>query len=271
MLGAVSSRNDPLMVDSPPSELRAGPAALECGPQLQAITQTASRAVGAEDAEHHPDQPMDPTGSELLERLPEEAIAGDPPAALVAAWIGWVSGASNEETERWLAAAERADEQLGRALELLGIDGMLVQRAHALLLLGSVRQGRGDLPGARALVEQARELVERLADPGPLSALLEQANRNLGLASRRWVGVGAPLTKREVAVLRLLPISLSAPGIGRELYVSVSAVRSRVQAIFRKLEVTSRAEAVARARHLRVVPGSTPTDQQRCSATHHSP
>jgi DNA-binding NarL/FixJ family response regulator len=238
------------MVDSPPPELRARPAALECGPQPQAITQTASRAVGAEDAEHHPDQPMDPTGSELLERLPEEAIAGDPPAALVAA---------------------DADEQLGRALELLGIDGMLMQRAHALLLLGSVRQGRGDLPGARALVEQARELVERLADPGPLPALLEQANRNLGLASRRWVGVGAPLTKREVAVLRLLPISLSAPEIGRELYVSVSAVRSRVQAIYRKLEVTSRAEAVARARHLRVVPGSTPTDQQRCSAAHHSP
>jgi LuxR family maltose regulon positive regulatory protein len=151
-----------------------------------------------------------------------------------------------------------ADEQLGRALELLGIDGMMVQRAHALLLLASARQGHGDLPGARVLVDQARELVERLADPGSLPALLEQANRSLGLASRRQVAAATPLTERERAVLRLLPTRLSNKEIGRELYVSVSTVRSQVQAIYRKLEVTSRAEAVARARHLRLLPGSTP-------------
>ena len=155
-----------------------------------------------------------------------------------------------------------ADEQLGRALELLGIDSMLVQRAHALLLLGSVRQGHGDLPGARALVEQARELVERLADPGSLPALLEQADRNLGSASRRQIEAATPLTKRERAVLRLLPTRLSNREIGRELYVSVNTVRSQLQAIYRKLEVTSRAEAVAHARHLRLLPGSTPTDRQ---------
>jgi LuxR family maltose regulon positive regulatory protein len=153
-----------------------------------------------------------------------------------------------------------ADEQLGRALELLGIDSMLVLRAHALLLLASVRQRHGDLPSARALVEQARELVERLADPGPLPALLEQANRNLGSASRRQVKVAAPLTDRELAVLRLLPTPLSTREMGRELYVSVNTVRSQVQAIYRKLEVTSRAEAVVHARHLRLLPESTPTD-----------
>jgi LuxR family maltose regulon positive regulatory protein len=154
-----------------------------------------------------------------------------------------------------------ADEQLRRALELLGIDSMLVQRAHALLLLASVRQGHGDLPGARALVDQAHELVERLADPGSLPTQLEQANRSLGLASRRQVAAATPLTERERAVLRLLPTRLSNQEIGRELYVSASTVRSQVQAIYRKLEVTSRAEAVARARHLRLLPGSTPTDR----------
>jgi LuxR family maltose regulon positive regulatory protein len=136
-----------------------------------------------------------------------------------------------------------------------------VQRAHALLLLGSVRQGHGDLPGARSLVEQARELVERLTDPGSLPTLLEQANRNLGLASRRQVEGATPLTKRERAVLWLLPTRRSNQEIGRELYVSVNTVRSQVQAIYRKLEVTSRAEAVAHARHLRLLPGSTPTDR----------
>jgi LuxR family transcriptional regulator, maltose regulon positive regulatory protein len=153
-----------------------------------------------------------------------------------------------------------AEEQLERALELLGIDGMLVQRAHALLLRASVRQGHGDLPGARALVEQARELVERLADPGWLPTALEQANRNLGSASRRRVEAAAPLTNRERAVLRLLPTELSNRQISHELYVSVNTVRSQVRAIYRKLEVTSRGEAVARARHLRLLPGSTPSD-----------
>jgi DNA-binding NarL/FixJ family response regulator len=49
--------------------------------------------------------------------------------------------------------------------------------------------------------------------------------------------------------------------MGRELYVSVNTVRSQVQAIYRKLEVTSRAEAVVHARQLRLLSGSTPTDR----------
>jgi LuxR family transcriptional regulator, maltose regulon positive regulatory protein len=149
-----------------------------------------------------------------------------------------------------------AEELLERTLELLRIDSVLVQRALALLLLSSVRRGRGDLPGARALVERARELIERSADPGVLPALLEQAQRALGSASRQ-IRVAAPLTERELAVLRLLPTRLSAPEIGRELYVSANTVRTHVKAVYRKLGVTARAEAVARARELGLLTGST--------------
>jgi LuxR family maltose regulon positive regulatory protein len=150
-----------------------------------------------------------------------------------------------------------AQEQLGRALELLGIDSMAVQRAHGLLLLALVRHGGGDLPGARALVDQARELIESFADPGALPALLEQSRRRLGSAPRPRVKAAA-LTERELAVLRLLPTRLSTREIGHELYVSVNTVRSQVQAIYRKLKVTSRAEAVTRARQLGLISGSTP-------------
>jgi anti-anti-sigma factor len=76
----------------------------------------------------------------------------------------------------------------------------------------------------------------------------------------RRAEVAPPLTERERAVLRLLPTRLSHREIGHELYVSVNTVRSQVEAIYRKFEVTSRAEAVAHARHLRLLPGSTPTD-----------
>jgi LuxR family maltose regulon positive regulatory protein len=152
-----------------------------------------------------------------------------------------------------------AEEQLGRALGLLEIDSMALHRAHTLLLLASVRRGHGDLPGARALVERARELIERSADPGILSMLLEQSVRALDRAPYRRVE-RAPLTERELAVLRLLPARLSNREIGRELYVSINTVRSHIQAIYRKFEVASREEAVAHARRLGLLAGSTPRE-----------
>jgi LuxR family transcriptional regulator, maltose regulon positive regulatory protein len=156
-------------------------------------------------------------------------------------------------------AFAEAEAQLGRALGVLEIDSMVLHRAHTLLLLGSVRRGHGDLPGARALVERARELIERCTDPGILSMLLEQSVRALDTAPSRRVE-GAPLTERELAVLRLLPARLSNREIGRELYVSINTVRSHIQAIHRKLEVATRDEAVAHARQLGLLPGSTPRD-----------
>jgi LuxR family transcriptional regulator, maltose regulon positive regulatory protein len=121
------------------------------------------------------------------------------------------------------------------------------------LVLASVRHGRGDLPAARALVEQARELVEGFADPGMLPALLEQTEEALGSRPRRRVQVAAPLTERELAVLHLLASRLSNREIGRELYVSVNTIRSHVQATYRKLGVATRAEAIARARELGLI------------------
>ena len=68
--------------------------------------------------------------------------------------------------------------------------------------------------------------------------------------------MAAPLTERELAVLQLLPSRLSTREIGRELSVSVHTVRSQVQAIFRKLQVTSRADAVTQARQLGLLPAA---------------
>jgi LuxR family transcriptional regulator, maltose regulon positive regulatory protein len=147
-----------------------------------------------------------------------------------------------------------AEEQLGRALELFGIESMLLHRAHALFLLGSARRGGGDYPGAHALFEGAHRLVEGATDPGMLPVLLEQTERETRSASRRRVEVAAPLTERELAVLQLLPTQLSTREIAGELYVSVNTVRSQAQAVYRKLGVTTRAEAVAHARQLGLLP-----------------
>jgi LuxR family maltose regulon positive regulatory protein len=147
-----------------------------------------------------------------------------------------------------------AEERLTWALELFGIEAMAVHRAHGLLLVAAVRQAAGDLSGAAARLEQARELVQQLTDPGVLAALVAQAQRAVGTAPRRRVEAATPLTERELTVLRLLPTRLSTREIGRELSVSVNTVRSQVQAIYRKLQVSSRAEAATQARQLGLLP-----------------
>jgi LuxR family transcriptional regulator, maltose regulon positive regulatory protein len=147
-----------------------------------------------------------------------------------------------------------AEVQLGRALELFQVDAMGLHRTLALLVLASVRDGRGDRPGARALADQARELVDQSTEPGMLPALLEQTAQALGSRPPQPVPMAAPLTERELVVLRLLPTRLSAREIARELDVSANTVRSQVQAIYRKLQANSRAEAVTQARQLGLLP-----------------
>jgi LuxR family maltose regulon positive regulatory protein len=147
-----------------------------------------------------------------------------------------------------------AEERLGWALELFGIEAMAVHRAHGLLLVAAVRQAAGDLPGVAALLDQARELVQQLTNPGVLPGLVARARQAIGTASGRRVEAATPLTERELTVLRLLPTRLSTREIARELSVSVNTVRSQVQAIYRKLGVSSRAEAVNHARQLGLLP-----------------
>ncbi|MGC4933511.1 LuxR C-terminal-related transcriptional regulator [Gordonia sp. DT30] len=57
-----------------------------------------------------------------------------------------------------------------------------------------------------------------------------------------------PLTDRELTVLRYLPTMFKAAEIAADLFVSVNTVKTHQQSIYRKLGVTTRREAVDRAR-----------------------
>ena len=54
-------------------------------------------------------------------------------------------------------------------------------------------------------------------------------------------------------MLRVLRSDLSERDIGRELYVSYSTVHSHVRSIYRKLAVSSRAEALERGHELGIL------------------
>lgn len=61
---------------------------------------------------------------------------------------------------------------------------------------------------------------------------------------------GATLTSREVEILRLVVSGYSNRGIAKDLIISEWTVKSHLTKIYRKLDVTSRTKAIARAREL---------------------
>jgi len=56
-------------------------------------------------------------------------------------------------------------------------------------------------------------------------------------------------------VLPLLSTHLSFPEIAAELFVSRNTVKSHVLSVYRKLNASSRSQAVSRARELRLLEG----------------
>jgi LuxR family maltose regulon positive regulatory protein len=124
--------------------------------------------------------------------------------------------------------------------------------AYASLALADVRKQQHETAAARRLLARARALLEPLPDPGDGLERLAHAEKKLRLRERGGAQA-APyweLSERELDVLRLLPSGLSQREIAAELYVSFNTVRTHTRVIFRKLGVSSRDEAVARAREL---------------------
>lgn len=70
------------------------------------------------------------------------------------------------------------------------------------------------------------------------------------LAARPATPAGGALTRQETQVLLLLDQGLSSTQVASELVIAVSTARSYIKNIYRKLDVHSRPEALARAREL---------------------
>ena len=115
--------------------------------------------------------------------------------------------------------------------------------AHVQLFLG-------DVPAARASVAVASRMLAEFPDPGLLPELLANVKRAVGSAEIPLELATAPLTAAELRILRFLPTHLSFAQIADELFVSRNTVKTQAIAVYRKLEVSSRAEAVERARGL---------------------
>jgi LuxR family maltose regulon positive regulatory protein len=98
---------------------------------------------------------------------------------------------------------------------------------------------------------EVADMVERAAWRAPPS-WLERFRRAAGSTGPRPGGTNPidPLTERERDVLRLLPSRLTVREIADELYISANTLKYHLKVIYRKLGVSSRAEASAAARRM---------------------
>jgi LuxR family transcriptional regulator, maltose regulon positive regulatory protein len=117
--------------------------------------------------------------------------------------------------------------------------------ADSLLELTRARQMLGQRAEAIRSFEEADAIVDGMTDPGYLAITRRGLARELFGPSQ---SLGEPLSARERDVLRLLADGLSKREVAGQLFVSYNTVHSHVRAIYRKLGVTSRADAVDRAR-----------------------
>jgi LuxR family transcriptional regulator, maltose regulon positive regulatory protein len=126
---------------------------------------------------------------------------------------------------------------------------------QARIELTRVHLALGDVAGAKALMHEIDELLERR--PG-LGTLVGEAQVLRTLLAAE-LGPGAPgpsaLTAAELRLLPMLSTHLSFPEVADELLLSPNTIRSQTASIYRKLGVTTRSQAVARSRDLGLIDG----------------
>jgi len=211
-------------------------------PTLAAIAQTEASIAAAELE--------DWTKAEALAAAAHSIVSGNRfdehwSSALVHAWSGRLALRRGDR-----AQAESLAECAGRLRPLLTY-ALPVVSLQTLLELGHVLHALGDADGAASVVRQGSEIVARRPALGFLPSRLVELQRELrGADDPSRAEVTAALTAAELRVLPLLATHLTLAEIGERCFVSRNTVKSQAIAIYRKLGVSSRSDAIARAREL---------------------
>lgn len=179
-----------------------------------------------------------------------------------------VEAASAEEA---LAAVER------HPVDLVLLDARMPEH-DGIWALRRVREAHPDLPVLVLSTYDTEEYVDSALEAGASGYVLKEATTvQLGEAistalsnkgvylypavaqrvlarSRRGQGGEEMLSERELEVLSLLADGATNEEIAGSLFLSEKTVKSHLSSIFRKLEVTNRTQAAARAIRDRLVP-----------------
>jgi len=175
-----------------------------------------------------------------------------------------------------LRAAQSDLTALASAAEQFGWEGYFIEllalRALASFSLGDAGHAMRDLDQALGLAEQDRRVLLFVSKGKAMADMLTEAIRQ-GIqrrpfaqklldrfpeeaAPRKEYGhpdLVEPLSEREVEVLTRMAEGLTYHDIAERLFISVNTVRYHVKGLYGKLGVSSRADAIARARDLNLI------------------
>ena len=160
------------------------------------------------------------------------------------------------------AAMHRGDVPAARR-ELVRAQHMRPLLTHALpyfavqarIELARVHLALADLPGARTLMREVDDLLKRRPGLGTLAADAGALRAQLSRERGSSVPGASALTAAELRLLPLLSTHLSFPEIAAELFLSRFTIKSQAMSIYHKLGASSRGQAVARSRELRLLEG----------------
>jgi LuxR family maltose regulon positive regulatory protein len=165
--------------------------------------------------------------------------------------------------ERLLVQVEALG-QMGRALEVLILHalaltdigdtaGALASLTRALMLGQPEGYVRAFLDESAPIAKLLRRAGSHGISPKYVAELLSQFDREVGIVPASQQPLIEPLTERELEVLHLLADGMSNQEIARKLVVALGTAKTHTASLYRKLDVVSRTQAVARARELGIL------------------
>jgi LuxR family maltose regulon positive regulatory protein len=168
--------------------------------------------------------------------------ADSPPAALVFA-VSAAARAHRGQVEEATADRRRAFKLLARLRDFAPW-----YDAETRIVLARAALRLSDPVSARGLLAEASRILRQTPDAVVLGEWIDQLRAQADAAGGSTVGGGWSLTTAELRVLQFLPGHLSFPQIAERLYVSPNTVKTHVRAVYRKLDASSRGQAVESAR-----------------------
>lgn len=144
-----------------------------------------------------------------------------------------------------LVRAMRMRGHLSRAIPWFCVQTQLeLARSHLAL---------ADVEGARTLIRESEDVMQHRPDLGMLRGQAEELRAELASAPGLDHGWASTLTAAELRLLPLLTTHLSFREIAERLFVSRNTVKSQAISVYRKLDASSRSEAIERAVQLGLV------------------
>jgi len=129
---------------------------------------------------------------------------------------------------------------------------MLTISQHEEDLIGAIRAGASGYLLKNTEPESLQKTIKQVV-AGQSVLAPEITGQVFRLVRSGQMGSASILTEREVEVMRFLSKGLTTAQTGKEMFISENTVKTHIRHILEKLEVSNRAEAVAKATQLGLI------------------